>query len=56
MPLSRCDATIAHDDWFLRVGGAAGTVTKTISGYDMAFSDAIHGTSLLPLPSPHRPG
>jgi hypothetical protein len=56
MPPSRCDATIAHDDWFLRVGGATGTVAKTISAYAVAFSDAIHGTSLLPLPPPHRPG
>jgi hypothetical protein len=29
--------------WFLQVGGAAGTVAKTISAYDMAFSDAIYG-------------
>jgi len=29
--------------WFLRVGGAAGTVAKTISAYDMQFSDAIYG-------------
>jgi len=29
--------------WFFRVGGAAGTVAKTISAYDMAFSDAIYG-------------
>jgi hypothetical protein len=29
--------------WFLRVGGAAGTVAKTISAYDMTFSDAIYG-------------
>jgi len=31
--------------WFLRVGGAAGTVAKTISAYDKVFSDAIYGTS-----------
>lgn len=31
--------------WFLQVGGAAGTVAKTISAYDMAFSDAIYGKS-----------
>ena len=29
--------------WFLQVGGASGTVAKTISAYDMAFSDAIYG-------------
>ena len=28
---------------FFRVGGAAGTVAKTISAYDMTFSDAIYG-------------
>jgi hypothetical protein len=31
--------------WFFRVGGAAGTVAKTMSAYDMAFSDAIYGSS-----------
>ena len=29
--------------WFLQVGGAAGTVAKTISAYDMKFSDEIYG-------------
>src|ERR1043166_1731009 len=29
--------------WFFRVGGAAGTVAKTISASDMAVSDAIYG-------------
>ncbi len=29
--------------WFFSVGGAAGTVAKTMSAYDMAFSDAIYG-------------
>ena len=29
--------------WFLQVGGASGTVAKTISAYDMTFSDDIHG-------------
>ncbi|HXV76920.1 MAG TPA: hypothetical protein VD788_11455 [Candidatus Polarisedimenticolaceae bacterium] len=29
--------------WFLQVGGAAGSVAKTISAYDMTFSDAIYG-------------
>src|SRR5215475_12003942 len=31
--------------WFFHVGGAAGTVAKTISAYDMAVSDAIYGTA-----------
>ncbi len=31
--------------WFFRVGGAAGTVAKTISAYDKAVSDAIYGTT-----------
>ncbi|MEM9398785.1 MAG: TonB-dependent receptor [Verrucomicrobiota bacterium] len=29
--------------WFFRVGGAAGTVAKTMSAYDMKFSDEIYG-------------
>ena len=29
--------------WFFRVGGAANTVAKTISAYDMTVSDAIYG-------------
>lgn len=29
--------------WFFRVGGAAGTMAKAMSAYDMAFSDAIYG-------------
>jgi hypothetical protein len=29
--------------WFFHVGGAAGTVAKTMSAYDMAISDAIYG-------------
>src|SRR5213082_1676133 len=28
---------------FFHVGGAAGTVAKTMSAYDMQFSDAIYG-------------
>src|ERR1700736_1985481 len=28
---------------FFHVGGASGTVAKTISAYDMTFSDAIYG-------------
>jgi hypothetical protein len=31
--------------WFFRVGGASGTVSKTISAYDMHVSDAIYGPS-----------
>jgi len=29
--------------WFFLVGGAAGTVAKTISAYDMSVSDSLHG-------------
>jgi hypothetical protein len=29
--------------WFFRVGGAAGTIAKTMSAYDMKVSDAIYG-------------
>src|SRR5271154_2502060 len=29
--------------WFLRVGGASGTVAKTISAYDKEVSDEIYG-------------
>ena len=29
--------------WFFHVGGAAGTIAKSISAYDMAVSDAIYG-------------
>src|SRR5579884_546146 len=28
---------------FFRVGGASGTIAKTMSAYDMTFSDAIYG-------------
>lgn len=31
--------------WFFRVGGASGTIAKTISAYDMTMSDAIYGPS-----------
>jgi hypothetical protein len=31
--------------WFFRVGGAAGTIAKAMSAYDMTFSDAIYGQS-----------
>ena len=31
--------------WFFQVGGASGTVAKTMSAYDMAVSDAIYGPS-----------
>jgi len=30
---------------FFRVGGAAGTIAKSMSAYDMTFSDAIYGRS-----------
>lgn len=29
--------------WFFRAGGAAGTIAKTMSAYDMTVSDAIYG-------------
>ncbi len=29
--------------WFFKVGGAAGTISKSISAYDMTVSDAIYG-------------
>jgi hypothetical protein len=29
--------------WFFRVGGAAGTIAKSISAYDMLVSDSIYG-------------
>ena len=29
--------------WFFRVGGAAGTIAKSISAYDMTVSDSIYG-------------
>jgi hypothetical protein len=31
--------------WFFRVGGASGTIAKSISAYDMVISDAIYGPS-----------
>src|SRR5438094_1666735 len=31
--------------WFFRVGGAAGTVAKTISAYDMDVSNSFYGKS-----------
>ena len=31
--------------WFFRVGGAAGTIAKTLSAYDKKVSDAIYGTA-----------
>ncbi|MGI8891107.1 MAG: hypothetical protein ACR2G0_10045 [Chthoniobacterales bacterium] len=30
---------------FFQVGGASGTIAKTMSAYDMQFSDAIYGAS-----------
>ena len=32
--------------WFFRVGGAAGTIAKAMSAYDMTFSDAIYGQAI----------
>jgi len=29
--------------WFFKVGGAAGSISKSMSAYDMAVSDAIYG-------------
>ena len=29
--------------WFFRVGGAAGTIAKSISAYDMTISDSTYG-------------
>jgi hypothetical protein len=29
--------------WFFKVGGAAGTIAKAMSAYDMHFSDSIYG-------------
>src|SRR4051794_41963760 len=31
--------------WFFRAGGAAGTVAKSMSAYDMAVSGALYGKS-----------
>jgi hypothetical protein len=31
--------------WFFRVGGASGTIAKSMSAYDMVVSDAIYGAS-----------
>src|SRR6186997_138036 len=31
--------------WFFRVGGASGTIAKSISAYDMVIGDAIYGQS-----------
>jgi hypothetical protein len=30
--------------WFFHAGGAAGTIAKSISAYDMQVSDAIYGS------------
>lgn len=32
-------------DWFFKAGAASGTIAKTMSAYDMKFSDAIYGKS-----------
>ena len=29
--------------WFFRVGGAAGSIAKSLSAYDMQVSDSIYG-------------
>ena len=47
--------------WFFRVGGAAGTIAKSMSAYDMKVSDAIYGqaeryVSREPASSDARPG
>ena len=31
--------------WFFQAGGAAGTIAKSMSAYDMTFSNAIYGKS-----------
>ena len=31
--------------WFFRVGGASGTIAKSMSAYDMTVSDAIYGVT-----------
>ena len=31
--------------WFFQTGVAAGTISRTMSAYDINFSDAIYGTS-----------
>lgn len=31
--------------WFFQVGGAAGTIAKSMSAYDMSVSDAVYGTA-----------
>src|SRR5215471_15863028 len=31
--------------WFFHVGGAAGTIAKTISAYNMTVSDSLYGAS-----------
>ena len=31
--------------WFFRAGGAAGTIAKSMSAYDMAVSDAVYGVT-----------
>src|SRR5205085_8846331 len=31
--------------WFFRAGGAAGTIAKSMSAYDMEVSDAVYGKS-----------
>lgn len=31
--------------WFFRVGGAAGTIAKSVSAYDMTISDTMYGAA-----------
>ena len=31
--------------WFFKVGGAAGSIAKAMSAYDMKFSDSIYGSN-----------
>jgi hypothetical protein len=31
--------------WFFRVGGAAGTIAKSVSAYDMTISDSMYGAA-----------
>ena len=33
--------------WFFQAGGAAGTVAKSISAYDMVVSDGLYGAHML---------
>ena len=37
--------------WFFRVGGAAGTIAKSVSAYDMTISDSMYGAAKRCAPS-----